>query len=297
MPLETVSLYSGVCCFVLFTTAENVNAAHCSQEGDGKNWESAGTPEAMLHRIHYLHRCANYQLNIARHVHRGNLLVRDHNDFVQAGIGSGVRTCLFPHPELVCTKCFASGSLHQGLAVHNRLSAVVLACTHLIANKMLSLHVQVLEKVSDSASPSKRSLSLSDAPCMPTLQETPTEKDAADDMAGHLRVLWKKVELMRRFPVDEEDDASDDSDASDADSCEEAAANDHAAADVADIEQLVARVEAVEDEVLVLKTRAAGSDSYPPVRFLNAACDHRSPHRDGQGVVSRRCQMFPGNAI
>ncbi len=109
---------------------------------------------------------------------------------------------------------------------------------------------------------------LSDAPHVATSQETPTEKDAADDVAGHLRVLWAKVELMRRFPVEEEDDdASDDSDTSDADSSEEAAANDHAAADAADIEQLVARVEAVEDEVLVLKTRAAGSDTYPPVRL------------------------------
>ena len=124
-----------------------------------------------------------------------------------------------------------------------------------------------MSNLSVSESPSKRSLLLSDASCTAASQETPTEKDAADDIAGHLRVLWQKVDLMRRLPVDEEDDASDDSDASDADSSEEEAADDHAAADAADAEQLLARIEAVEDEVLVLKTRAAGSDSYPPVRF------------------------------
>ena len=32
----------------------------------------------------------------------------------------------------------------------------------------------------------------------PRSQETPTEKDAAEDAAGHLRVLWRKVELLRR---------------------------------------------------------------------------------------------------
>ena len=64
---------------------------------------------------------------------------------------------------------------------------------------------------------------------MGVMQETPTEEDAAEDISGHLRVLWKKVDLMRRFPVrDVDDDACSDSDASNADSSEEAA-DDHAA--------------------------------------------------------------------
>jgi len=45
----------------------------------------------MLQRIHYLHRCANYQLNIARRVHSNSLLVRDDDGFRQAGIGPEVR--------------------------------------------------------------------------------------------------------------------------------------------------------------------------------------------------------------
>ena len=97
-------------------------------------------------------------------------------------------------------------------------------------------------------------------------QETPTEKDAAEDIAGHLRVLWQKVELMRRCPVDEEEDASDDdSDGSDANALKQE--KDEFLAYMDDNDRLVARLEAVEDEVLVLKTRAAGSDKYPPVRF------------------------------
>ena len=94
MPTKPSPFTAGSVASCCSPAVENVNAAHCSQEGDGKNWESAGHPEAMLHRIHYLHRCANYQLSIARRVHRSTLLVRDDDGFQQAGIGSGVRACL-----------------------------------------------------------------------------------------------------------------------------------------------------------------------------------------------------------
>ena len=66
---------------------------HRAQEEVSKNWRTAGTTEAMMQRIHLLHRCANCQLKVARDVHRGNLLAEDAHDFLQAGIGPGVRIC------------------------------------------------------------------------------------------------------------------------------------------------------------------------------------------------------------
>ena len=88
-------------------------------------------------------------------------------------------------------------------------------------------------------------------------------------MAGHVRALWQKVELMRRFPVDEYDDASD-SDDTDADPSEQEAATGRVAAHAEDVGQLVSRVEAVEDEVLVLKTRAAEPEAIPRVRVVDS---------------------------
>ena len=68
--------------------------------------------------------------------------------------------------------------------------------------------------------------------------------------------------LLRRFPVDEDDDDvsddSNDSDGFDADALKQEKDDFLAHMDV--IDRLEARVQCVEDEVLVLKTQAASSE-------------------------------------